>query len=56
MLHKCFSIIFGDIFTYFGGIVSGPGTFLEIFCLRRALISTTSALGKSKGIEESKLS
>ena len=55
MLHKCLSITFADIFTNFGGIVSGLFVFLGSVCLRRALISVTSALGKSKVIEESKL-
>ena len=55
MLHKCFSIKLADIFTNFGGIVSGPVAFLGSVCLRRALISATSALGKSKVIEETKL-
>ena len=38
MLHKCFSIIFTDTFTNFGGVMSGPVASL--------------ALGKSKVIEE----
>ena len=55
MLHKCFSVKLTDIFTNFGGIVSGPVAFLGSVCLRRALISATLALGKSKGIEETKI-
>ena len=55
MLHKCLSITFADIFTSFGAIVSGPVAFLGTVCSRRALISATSALEKSKVIEESKL-
>ena len=45
-----------DIFTNFGGIVSGPVAFLGFAFLRRALTLTTLALGKSKGNqkEESK--
>ena len=55
MLHKFLSVTLADIFTNFGGIVSGPVAFLGFVCLRRALISATSALAKSKMIEETKL-
>ena len=39
----------------FRGILSGPVGFSRSVCLRRALISATSALGNSKVIEETKL-
>ena len=55
MLHKCLPITLTHIFTNFGRIVSGPVAFLGSVCLRRAVISATSALGKSKVIEETKL-
>ena len=53
--NACQLYALADIFTNFGGIVSGPVAFLGSVCFRRVLISATSALGKSKVIEETKL-
>ena len=55
MLHTCLSITSADIYTNFDGIVPGTVAFLGSVCLRKALISTTSALGKSKVTQETKL-
>ena len=55
MLHKCLPITLRDIFTNLRGIVSAPVASLGSVCLRSVLISATSALGKSKVIEQTKL-
>ena len=54
MLHKCLLITLADIFSNLRGIVSGSVAFSGSVYLRRALISATSALAKSKVIEENK--
>ena len=55
MLYKCLSVTFPEIFTNFGGTVSGPVVSLGSVCLRRVLKSATWTLEKWKGIEKSKL-
>ena len=55
MLHKCLSVTFVEFLLICGGTVSGPVAFLWPACLKRELTSASSALGKSKRIEKSKL-